>query len=30
MHYNLNKTARLIITWRSLNNSVHLNFLRFK
>jgi len=30
MHYNWNKTAPLIVTWRSLNNSVHFNLLRFK
>ena len=30
IHYNWNKTACLIVTWRSLNNSIHFNLLRFK
>ena len=28
--YNWNKTLTLIITWHSLNNSVHLNLLHFE
>jgi len=30
IHYNWNKTACLIVTWRSLNNSIHFNLLCFK